>query len=169
MISTDTIQERIQKLEETSGQEEQLYKILQVYLDLFPVQDAYLLRYSPLGYLGEGIFSLTASGVLHIKEMRDDVRSVPIIYSAILEKKAKYCSEIDSLKQMTSHTFLSTVTALLVTPICFGSVVVGYICSSKFIEGVPIDNQLLLALTVYGTTVGGNILRDLTIQKSLPC
>src|SRR4051812_31548675 len=155
LISTYTIQEHVRKLEGTLGQEEQLYKILEVYLDLFPVHDAYLLRYSPLGYLGEGIFLLNDSGVVYIRDMRDDVRSVPIIYSAIREKKAKYCLGIDYLKQVNSrYTFPSSVTALAVTPICFGSVVIGYICSSKFTEGVSIDDQMLSSLTFYGKSVG---------------
>jgi DNA-binding CsgD family transcriptional regulator len=167
LFSTYTIQEHVQKLEETSDQEEQLYKILEVYLELFPIRDAYLLRYSPLGYLGEGIFSLTASGVLHIREMRDDVRSVPIIYSAIREKKAKYGSGIDYFKKINSkYLFPSTVTALLVTPICFGSVVVGYICSSKFTEGVTIDHHLLSALTVYGKSVGKYLERSSDTENS---
>src|SRR5437762_14333354 len=96
MIYTDlTLQEHIQKIEEGSNQNEKLYKILEKYMELFPVLNSYLFSYSPLEFLGEGILLLTSLGLVPIREIRDDIRTLPIIYTAIRERKAKYCSGLE--------------------------------------------------------------------------
>ncbi|WP_342601807.1 helix-turn-helix transcriptional regulator [Peribacillus sp. FSL E2-0159] len=155
MVSYSTIQESIQGLGSISSHEEQLFKILEIYMELFPVQNSYLLRYSPLGHLAEGVIFLDSTGGVHIGEIRDDIRSIPIIFSAISEKKAKFCKGLEYLKQMgTKYTIPSNFNSLLVVPICFGSFVFGYICSSDFEEGTMIDDQLLSSFTLYGKLVG---------------
>ncbi|MDF2679405.1 MAG: helix-turn-helix transcriptional regulator [Brevibacillus sp.] len=154
MVPPTTFQEQMQKLESLSSHEEQLYTILQLYLDLFPVRNAYLMRYSPLGHLAEGIISLQSTGMVYIGEIREDVRSYPIIFSAIRERQAKFCTGLDYLKQMSSKDIMpSTIHSMLVVPICYGPVVVGYICSSDF-EQEPFDESLLSSLTSYGKQVG---------------
>jgi DNA-binding CsgD family transcriptional regulator len=143
------------KLEEALSHEEKLYKILEVYLSLFPVKNAYLFRFSPLGYLGEGIIHLTSTGLVHINDIRDDIRTLPIIYSSILERKAKHCSGLELLKQTSSKYVIgSTVHSMVVIPICFSSVVIGYICSNEFLDGAVMDEKTLTALTEYGRIVG---------------
>ncbi|QRG68313.1 LuxR C-terminal-related transcriptional regulator [Brevibacillus choshinensis] len=154
MVSTTTFQEQMQKLEAVSSHEEQLYMILQIYLELFPVRNAYLMRYSPLGHLAEGIISLQATGMVHIGEIREDVRSYPIIFTAIRERQAKFCTGIDYLKQMSTKDIMpSSIHSMLVVPICSGPVVVGYICSSDF-DPLPFDESLLPSMTMYGKQVG---------------
>lgn len=134
-MSATTLQEHVRKIDANTSHEEKLYKILAIYMNLFPVLDSFLVRYSPLGYLAEGIISLNAKGLVHIGEIRDDIRSFPIIYSAITERKAKYCTGLEYLKQTSSkYTMHSSINSLVVVPICFGSVVIGYICSSQFEE-----------------------------------
>ncbi|MEH6943309.1 response regulator transcription factor [Bacillus sp. JJ722] len=155
MTSEYTIREHVRKLNIISSHEEQLYKILEVYLDLFPVHNAYLFRYSPLGYLGEGIISLTSERLVHIREIRDDIRSLPIIYTAIRERKAKYCSGIELLKQTSSkYSFSSDKNSMIVVPIRYRSVVTGYIISSKFIKGTIFNDEILSSFTLYGKLVG---------------
>lgn len=124
-------------------------------MKLFPAQNAFLFRYSPLGYLGEGIIQLTTTQLIHIREIRDDIRALPIIHTAIKEREAKYCSGIDHLKQISSrYVFSSNVHSMIVVPICFGSVVVGYICSTEFQEGVIFDEKILSSYSLYGKLVG---------------
>ena len=155
MTSQYTLQHRIHDLEEATCHEERLYKILEVYMDLFPVGNAYLFRFSPLGYLGEGIISLSSAGMIHIGDIRDDIRSLPIIYSAINEKKAKYCSGIEYLKQTSSKYITSSnVHSIIVVPICFRSVIIGYICSNELTKESTIDDKILSSLTLYGQLVG---------------
>lgn len=124
-------------------------------MKLFPTLNAFLFRYSPLGYLGEGIIQLTTTQLIHIREIRDDIRALPIIHSAIKERQAKYCSGIDHLKQISSrYVFPSNVHSMVVVPICFGSVVVGYICSTEFQEGVIFDEKTLSSYSLYGKLIG---------------
>ncbi|MEH6907314.1 response regulator transcription factor [Neobacillus drentensis] len=155
MTSQYTLQHRIQNLEEATCHEERLYKILDVFMDFYPVMNAYLFRYSPLGFLGEGIISLSSAGMVHIGDIRDDIRSLPIISSAINEKKAKYCSGIEYLKQTSSkYITSSSVNSLVVVPICYRSVIIGYICSNEFVREATIDEKLISSLTLYGKEVG---------------
>ncbi|MGG0177195.1 helix-turn-helix transcriptional regulator [Gottfriedia acidiceleris] len=156
MTTKDTIQEHVRRLDLISSHEEQIYKILQTFLKLFPVKKALLCRYSHLGYLGEGIISLTSTDILgHIRELRDDVRSIPIIYSAISENKVKYCSGIEYLKQTSSKYILpSEANSIVVVPITFGTVVVGYIISIEFTNKEIIKEELLSSLTLFGKLIG---------------
>lgn len=155
MVSHTTIKEHIRNIEITSSHEEQLYKMLQEYIYLFPVSNAYLYRYSPLGYLSEGIFGYTQMGLIHIREYRDDIRSSPIVYSAINERKAKYTSGLDYLKQTSSKYIIgSGAGALIIVPIFLRSVVVGYVCSTELNEGAIIDEDMLSSFTLYGKLIG---------------
>ncbi|SOC42725.1 response regulator transcription factor [Ureibacillus acetophenoni] len=155
MVSNYTIQQAVQNLENIVSHEEKLYKILEIYLDLFPVKNSYLLRYSPLGFLGEGVFYLSEDEGVHIGEIREDIRSFPIIYSAISEKRAKYCTGLEYLKQVSiKYTIPSNHNSLLVVPIYNDAFVFAYICSSDFKENTTIDNKLLEAFTYYGNLVG---------------
>ncbi|WP_231505543.1 response regulator transcription factor [Bacillus sp. EB01] len=145
----------IQELEEAGSHEDKLYKILDIYMNLFPVKNSFLFRYSHLGYLGEGIISINQDGLAHIRDLRDDIRSLPVIYSALYERKAKYCSGIEFLKQITSKYILpSNVDTFLAVPICFDSVSIGYICSYEFKKGTMMTDQLLASFTNYGRQVG---------------
>lgn len=155
MVSDYTIQEHIRKLEVSTSHEEHMYNILDIYMNLFPVRNAYLFRYSPFGFLGEGIILITNEGLSHIREIRDDIRSLPIIFSAICERKAKFCSGIEYLKQTSSkYIFPSSVNSMIAVPICFGSVVVGYICSTEFKDDLKMDDKLLSSFTYYGKLIG---------------
>ncbi|MEH7505076.1 helix-turn-helix transcriptional regulator [Neobacillus drentensis] len=167
MVSHYTIQQSIQRLESFSSHEERLFKILEIYMELFPVLDSYLLRYSPLGYLAEGVIFLNSTGGVHIGEIRDDIRSFPIIFSAISEKKAKYCTGLEYLKQMSSkYSITSNFNSLLVVPICRGRFVFGYICTSEFEENAIIDDQMLTSFTLYGKLVG-EVITSLNNEDSI--
>ncbi|WP_235848383.1 response regulator transcription factor [Litchfieldia alkalitelluris] len=155
MTDQTTLLEKFMKLEETESHEEKLYKVLEVYMSAYPVLNAYLFRYSPLGHVGEGVILLNSSGLVHINEIRDDIRTLPIIHSSILERKAKFCSGLEFLKQTSSkYIITSNVKSVVVVPICFGSVVIGYICSNIFKQNANIDDKILSSLTEYGRRVG---------------
>ncbi|MBT2689380.1 helix-turn-helix transcriptional regulator [Bacillus sp. ISL-47] len=155
MTIDPTFLDNIQILEEVDTHEEKLYKILEVYMNTFPVKNAYLFRYSPLGFIGEGIIAITSIGLMHIRDIRDDIRSLPLIYSALYERKAKYCSGLEYLKQINiKYITTSNVNSFLATPICFGSVAIGYICTNEFDDGVNITDQLVASFTKYGRQVG---------------
>lgn len=150
-----TVRNRIHEIENSSNHEEQLIRILEVYMDLFPVLDSYFIRYSPLGFLGEGIISIDSDGLKNIREERDDVRSLPAIFSAISERKATFCSGVEYFKQTNSrYIFPSSYNSLVVVPIFINTVVIGYICSVE-VESIDMfDDEMLTSLTLYGELVG---------------
>lgn len=165
MTSPYTIKEHVRKLESISSHEELLYTILIVFMELFPVSKAYLCRYSHFGYIGEGVISLSSAGVKNISELRDDIRSSPIIYSAIHERTAKYCSGIDFFLQHSNRFIISEkINSLVIVPICLGSVVLGYICANEFKKGTTIDDSLLLSFTLFGKLVGKVMGSSICIQ-----
>ncbi|WP_066066942.1 response regulator transcription factor [Neobacillus soli] len=167
MTSQYTLQHRIQKLEEVTSHEERLFKVLEVFLDFYPVKNSYLFRFSPLGYLGEGIILLTTSGIVHIGDIRDDIRTLPIIFSSIREKKAKYCSGLEFLKQTSSKYITSSnVNSMVVVPICFRSVVIGYICSTEFEDTAVINDNVLSTLTLYGKLIGKFLEKSESVEDS---
>jgi DNA-binding CsgD family transcriptional regulator len=167
LASQHTLMEKIVQLEETSNHEEKLYKILELYMSIYPVRNSYLFRFSPLGYLGEGIIMLNSTGIVYINDIRDNIRTLPIIYSAILERRAKYCSGLEFLKQTSGKYILtSNVNSMAVIPICFGSVVIGYICTTEFSEAAVIDERLLTSLTDYGRIIGKYMEQTNTLDQT---
>lgn len=155
MAIESTILDNIQSLGDIESHEEKLYKILEVYMNIFPVKNAFLFRYSPLGFIGEGIIAITCHGLIHIRDIRDDIRSLPLIYSALYERKAKYCSGIEYLKQINiKYITTSNVNSFLAIPICFGAVPIGYICTNEFDEHGNMTDQQLSFYTQFGQQIG---------------
>lgn len=131
---------------------------------MFPVLDAYLFRYSPLEHLGEGIIALTSSGLVHIGDIRDDIQTIPLIYAAIRERKAKYSTGLEYFLNHSTCKFSDRfpITSSAIVPLCNGSVVIGYICTTEFEDGtVKMDDQMLSSLTLFGKLVG-KVLDDST-------
>ncbi len=155
MSNLYTIQKRFDTVQSYANHEELLIHILQGYLDSFPLKDAYLLRYSPIGFVAEGIIFLNESGGSHIGEIREEIRSFPIIYSAIEDKKAKFCTGIDYLKNISiKYSIHSQNNSFLIVPIFIGQYVFGYICSTQMEEGTAITEKLLEDLTTFGNIIG---------------
>ncbi|MEA0555153.1 LuxR C-terminal-related transcriptional regulator [Lysinibacillus irui] len=155
MSNLYTIQKRFDTIQSFANHEELLIHILQVYLDSFPLKDAYLLRYSPIGFVAEGIIFLNESGGSHIGEIREEIRSFPIIYSAIEDKKAKFCTGIDYLKNISiKYSIHSQNNSFLIVPIFIGQYVFGYICSTQMEEGTTITEKILEDLTTFGNIIG---------------
>lgn len=160
MSNLYTIQKRFDTVQSYANHEELLIHILQVYLDSFPLKDAYLLRYSPIGFVAEGIIFLNESGGSHIGEIREEIRSFPIIYSAIEDKKAKFCTGIDYLKNISiKYSIPSQNNSFLIVPIFIGQYVFGYICSTQMEEDTDVTERLLEDLTTFGNIIGQLIIQ----------
>ncbi|WP_244933572.1 response regulator transcription factor [Neobacillus mesonae] len=150
-----------------STQKEKLHEMLKAYLELFPALDSYLFRYSPIEYLGEGIVSLTSSGFANIGGIRDDIRTLPLIYTAILERKAQYSEGEEYFVKYSSSKYSAHFPAnsSAVTPICTGRAVIGYICSTGFRKGTVLNDQVLDSLTLFGQLAGKVLDDSITIDE----
>ncbi|WP_245976814.1 response regulator transcription factor [Oceanobacillus arenosus] len=166
-MSHNKILEQVSMLDNTSNHEEKLLKILETYLDLFPLRDAFLYRYSPIGYLCEGVIGLTSSEIVHIREDREDVRSVPVFFSTIKDKKARVYTGIEFMKLMTSnHIFSSNIHSAVVAPLCNGPAFIGFIISYTFVEELTWDEDILASLTFFGK-LAGNIISNSTVNEKI--
>lgn len=164
------IRERLQKIKDHySRQEVQYQKILELYIELFPVLDGNLFRYSPFGNLGEGIIAIWSSRLVHIRDERDDLRnSLPLIYSAIQEKKAKFYQGTEFYMNQPSlkHVFPSRINAVAIVPISAGSIVIGYITSVIFEKEAIFDEETLASMTLFGQLVSHVIMNPSTESTS---
>ena len=155
LVPFNTLYEQVQRIEQAESHEDQLFLILKTYMEHYPVLNATLSRYSSLGFLGEGIISIDMKALEYISEMRDDIRSIPIVYSAIQERRSKICKGIDCLKMTSSkYQIASNVQAISVTPISYGTFVFGFICSTLFEPKQPLNDGLLDSFTQFGKLVG---------------
>ncbi|MER2191533.1 MAG: LuxR family transcriptional regulator [Solibacillus sp.] len=137
------------------SQEELFVKLLDLYVHSFPVRSAYLLRYSPIGHIGEGIIAFTLNDHKFITHYVEDVRNVPIIMQALQERRALYVKGIDYLKSMPSKYISNKESEqFIIVPIFHGNVSLGYICGDEFDEGFQISNALLEAFTSFGRLTG---------------
>jgi DNA-binding CsgD family transcriptional regulator len=162
-----TFQFKVLDLGALPSQKEKMFQLLKMYLEFFSALDAYLFRYSPLEYLGEGIISLTSSGFANIGGIRDDIRTLPLIYSAICERKAQYSTGEEYFLKYANNKYASrfSMDSSAVTPICFGRVVIGYICSTEFANGTVIDGQMLSSFTLFGKLAGKILDEGLSIDE----
>ena len=169
MTTYYSLKESIEKLETFSSdsQEEKLFQMLKEYLNLFPVLNAHLFRYSPIGYFAEGIILVDSEGLHHIGDVRDDIRTLPVVYPAIQQRRAKYFSGMEYFKRMTRRYLISkNVNSIVVVPIVYRSIVIGYICSDQINEHACIDETLLQSFTNFGKLAGDFIFQAKSFEDS---
>ena len=154
MIDEIVIHNFIKKIEETPLHEEQLLLVVKGVIELFPISDAYLFRYSPFGFLAEGLIKIDSKGLTSIRDIRDDVRSIPGVISAIRKRKAEFVCDEGVFTQSFQYVNLPSIVSYLVVPICFSGIVIGYTTSSNFTAPFKNDKKLLHSLTEYGKSVG---------------
>lgn len=153
MLSTTTILKKVNELEAIDSHEGRLQYLLEIYLELFPVDEAFLFRYSHFGYLAEGVLSLADNKFKNISFIRDDVRSIPGILSSLQQRKAKYYEGADYFKTMGTKYVYSHSSGLVV-PITVHTLVIGYLITNQFKTETPINEQHLSFLTFFGKNVG---------------
>ena len=119
------------------------------------------------GVFREGILAIVPNRLIHIRDIRDDVRSLPIVHSAINERKAKYSFGIDFFKQTNSKYIVTAKNdSIAVTPICVDSVVIGYICTTEFKQIANIDKVTLSNFTLFGKSIGKVFMHSANRQPS---
>lgn len=150
-----TLSKHFLSLRNIQSQEELFVKLLDLYLHSFPVKSALLLRYSPIGHIGEGIIAVTLNDYKFITHYVEDLRNVPIIMQALQERRALYAKGIDYLKSMPSKYISKEGSEqIIVVPIFHGNVSIGYICGDEFEEDFQISNDLLEEFTSFGRLAG---------------
>lgn len=155
MNNSTTILDQLQELETCPSQERQIAKMMELYMKCFPVKDAYLFRYSPIGFLAEGVISLVDGKIQYIHDDRYDVRTLSTILDPIQKRKAMYYEGLELFEKTSSHYVIDRdVSCFLITPLFKGSMVYGYIYSLRLKELSKMDQNLLADLTRFGNRVG---------------
>ena len=155
MREPTTFLKSIFSLRKNHSQEELYIKLLELYVQSFPVKSAYLLRYSPIVQIGEGIIAIRLNDYKFITHYAEDLRNVPIIMQSLRERRALYVRGIDYLKLMPSKYITNKGSdQFIVVPIFCGNVSMGYICGDEFEEEFQISNSLLEAFTLFGQLTG---------------
>lgn len=155
MIQSLTFNDQLQNLKKITNHEKLLVEILRTYQELSPVEDACLCRYSPIGFLGEGVISLERGNIKYIHDLRYDIRTLPTIEASIRERKARYYEGQELFEKTSSHYIIdSNVTSFLVTPIYNGTGILGFIYSMNVKKEGEIHQRLLDSLTNFGEQAG---------------
>lgn len=154
-MQTCTFYERLETIKKNPSHEKAIVETLEAFSEVFPVLDVYLCRYSPIGFLGEGVISLVQNEIKYIHDLRYDIRTLPTIEAAIREKKAKYYEGRELFEKTSSNYVIdSKVTSFLIVPLFSGNAVTGFIYSMNIKEGTEFTEGLLDELTRFGEGTG---------------
>lgn len=149
-----TIEQYIKGLENASVHEDQIILMAQGLIDLFSFKDVYLFRFSPIGYLSDGVFYIDKDGqITTLKGVQDDLRSLPNILSAIHKREAVYLPNESYISRSPNFPHSSLASSVIVVPFCLSSIVIGYALTFNYENNDDIQN-LLSDLTFYGKRIG---------------
>ncbi|KGR77639.1 response regulator transcription factor [Ureibacillus manganicus] len=155
MTHSTTLLDKIRELESLPTQERQIVKMMELYRESFPVIDANLFRYSPIGFLAEGVITLMDGKIQYIHDERYDVRTLSTILDPIQKRKAMFYEGLELFEKTSSHYVIDRdISGFLITPLFKGSMVYGYIYSLRIQETANMDENLLIELTSFGNRVG---------------
>lgn len=167
MIDSLTFSSQFEVIDKEASHEGKLIAMLESFIELFPVENAYLFRYSSIGYLGEGVIALEKGQIHYIHEERYDVRTLPAIMTGIQNKKAAFTSNKELVKLTPSnHVIDKAVTSFLVVPIMQRGIVTAFIYSSLFKAEANFDNDLLNTISNFGKK-SGELIYETHIDKNI--
>ncbi|MEK4425660.1 response regulator transcription factor [Solibacillus sp. FSL K6-1523] len=153
MIGITSWENDLEKIKSLEDPDKKIKLLMENFLSTFSLEEALLFRYSPIDHLAEGIFSATAFKFRSITSVRDDITTIPPIFEAIQKRNPQYYEGNDfHLYLPRKYVIAQTENALLVVPIIFNSVVIGYFLSTKFKQKV--DSQMLMEAELYTKKVG---------------
>ncbi|MED1917018.1 LuxR C-terminal-related transcriptional regulator [Brevibacillus sp. DP1.3A] len=159
----------IDRIEETTFYEEKLVLAVRGFVDLFPFMGAILCNYSTLSQMGEGLWSILDQELCSIRDIRVDMRNMPLIQHAIREQKAVLLDS-EAIRQFPPNLVYGAPYALIL-PISYGPNVLGYAGISWHQDGCSgINHQLVQSLSAYclmlGKVLATDSLRPKTVKLS---
>lgn len=167
MINMPTFSSEFEIIDRETTHEGKLIAMLESFINSFPVENAYLFRYSSIGYLGEGVIALENNKIHYIHEERYDLRTLPAIMNGIREKRALFTCDKDLVKLTPSnHIINKKVTSFLAVPVLQRGIVTAFIYSSLFKENINLDEELLDAMSFFGKKVG-ELIHEPHMEKDL--
>lgn len=167
MFQIPTFSAEFESIDNEVTHEGKLIAMLETFIDNFPVKNAYLFRYSSIGYLGEGVISLENDQIQYIHSERYDLRTLPAIMKGIREKKAIFTCDRELVKLTPSnHIINGAVTSFLAVPILQRGIVTAFIYSNMFEEEFIFDEEMLDNITFFGKKTG-EIIHEPYTEKAI--
>jgi DNA-binding CsgD family transcriptional regulator len=151
LASESNIEQFIVELAEEKNQEQQILKSLNGFFSFFPFSRLSLFSYSPINYMGELLFFLQSDGSLFPSEkIREDVRNVPPVFSAIHNRKASYV-ELSQGNLAFPEKYIEKykLSSLLVVPLKKGSMVIGCVLIDGYTGKKPFQETMLKKIEEY--------------------
>ena len=159
-ISSWTVEEKLQGAVNLQTQEEQICHILSTLEEVFYSERLSFYRFSPIGYVGEGVAQLENGQFQSLSHIRDDIRSLPVIQRVVEERKAYFYSGQEMITLISSRYHRDgPLKALIVVPIHVNNLSIAYICSEYMHQVPPLDEQTVALLTQFGSLAGGVLLQ----------
>lgn len=160
-LSTWSIEAQLQDLAFIDSQEMQICHILSSFNQIFSSERLSFYRFSPIGYVAEGIVQLENDQFNSISYIRDDIRSLPVIRKVIEESKSIYYSGIDYVTNVSSRYLLKNpIQGILVVPILSNSLPIGYIVSEYFEKQNQFTSEDLHLFNYFGEMSGKYIVKQ---------
>lgn len=132
----------MQTLARYERHEEKVMAGLRGFFRFFPFKRLFLFSFSPINFVGEGLFLLDADGNIYSMEhIKQDVRNIPPIYEAIRNKRADF---VDIRKDEGMN-----ITALIVVPLWIGPLVLGCVLIDEYCGEGQINELLVESIDEY--------------------
>lgn len=141
----------IQTLSKYEQHEEKVMAGLKGFFRFFPFTRLSLFSYSPINFIGEGLFLLHSDGkMFSIEHVRQDVRKIPPIYEAIRNKRANYIVLNENSRYFPIQYIKQyNLTALIVVPLWLGPLVLGGVLIDGYKGAEPISESLIYSIEEY--------------------
>lgn len=154
------VEEKLQGAIHLPTQEEQICYILSTFGEVFYSEKLSFFRFSPIGYVGEGVAQLENGQFQSLSYIRDDIRSLPVIKKVVEERQAHFYSGQEIITLISSRYHRDgPLKALIVVPIYVNHLSIAYICSEYMQRVPPLDGQTAELLTLFGGIAGGVLIQ----------
>lgn len=163
-ITSWSIKEQLKRGSQLQTQEEQICHLLLTLEQLLDSEKLSFFRYSPVGYVGEGIAELEKGQFHSLTHIRDDIRSLPIIKKAVDNHKPVYYTGQDIITLISSRYQRAVpLKGLLVVPIVVNFMTIAYICCEYIESAYEIEASLIEQLALFGNLAGEMLIQSQTI------
>lgn len=142
------MEQLLSSLSEISSQEDKIVRVLQQFFSFYPFTRLSLFTYSPMNHMSELLFFLDSDGsFLPSRKIKEDIRNVPMVYTAIQNKKASYVV-VNKTKGSIPVKYIEEyeLSSLLVVPIQKGSMVIGCVLADGYSGDAPFENEVILSI-----------------------
>lgn len=162
-ITSWSIKEQLKRGSHLQTQEEQICHILITLEQLLYSEKLSFFRYSPVGYVGEGIAELEKGQLHSLTHIRDDIRSLPVIKKVVDNQRPVYYTGQEIITLISSRYQREVpLKGLLVVPIVVNFMTIAYICSEFIESAYEIEQSILEQLTLFGNLAGEMLVQSQT-------